>query len=79
MPVESLFPQGGGGIKLAANSGWSRVLGIDAVSGPPHGDFANEGEARAASLRCPGWRPLMLAGVVLDLLGEVGDQVGSLC
>jgi hypothetical protein len=30
MPIESLFPQGGGGIKLAASSGWSRVMGIDA-------------------------------------------------
>ena len=78
MPVELLFPLGGGGIKLASFSGWSRILGIDAGSGSPHSDSANEGDARVASRRCPGWRPLMLAGVVLDLLGEVGDKLGSL-
>ena len=49
MPVEALFPQGGGCIELASSSGWSRVLGIDAVGGPPHCDFANEGGARVAS------------------------------
>jgi hypothetical protein len=49
MPVESLFPEGGGGIKLAASSGWSRVLGIDAVGGPPHRDFADKCGARVTS------------------------------
>jgi hypothetical protein len=27
----------------------------------------------------PGWRTISLAGVVLDLVGEVGDKLGSLC
>ena len=45
MPVEALFPQGGGCFELAS-SGWSRVLGIDAVGGAPHCDFADEGGAR---------------------------------
>ena len=78
MPVESLFPQGRQRIELAP-SGWSRVLGIDAVGGPPHCDFANEGCARVSFRRSPGWRGVTLAGVVLDLVGEVGDKSGSLC
>ena len=73
MPVEALFPQGGGCLELASSSGWSRVLGIDAVGGAPHCDFADEGAARVSSRWCPDWRGVALAGVVLDLLGEVGD------
>ena len=78
MPVEALFPQGRERFELGS-SGWSRVLGIDAVGGPPHCDHADEGGARVASR----WRPdqlgVALAGVVLDLGGEVGDLLGSLC
>ena len=78
MPLESLFPQGGGCIELASSSGWSRVLRIDAVGGPPHRDFANEGGGMTS--RCsPDWRPLTVADVILDLLGEVGDKLGSFC
>jgi hypothetical protein len=74
MPVEALFPQGGGCLEVASSSssGWSRVLGIDAVGGPPHCDFADEG-AGVSSRWCPDWRGVTLAGVVLDLVGEVGD------
>jgi hypothetical protein len=78
MPVESLFPQGGSCIELASSSGWSRVLGIDAVGGSPNCDFANEGGGMT-SCCSPGWRTISLAGVVLDLVGEVGDKLGSLC
>jgi hypothetical protein len=78
MPVESLLPQGGGCIELAAFSGWSRVLAVDAVGGPPDCDFANE-DGGMSSCRCPGWRSVTLAGVILDLFGEVGDQLGSPC
>ena len=49
----------------AVRSGWSAVLGVDAVGGPPHGDFTDEGGARVAArrrpyrlVRCPGWRSL---------------------
>ena len=49
MPVEALFPQGRERLELASFSGWSRVLGIDAVGGPPHCDFADEGGALVAS------------------------------
>jgi hypothetical protein len=74
IPVEALFPQGDGCVELASSSsGWSRVLGIDAVGGAPHRDFADEGGARMISLWCPGWLGVTLASVVLDLVGEVGD------
>ena len=39
IPVEALFPEGRERFELGS-SGWSRVLGIDAVGGPPHCDFA---------------------------------------
>ena len=75
MPVEALFPQGRERFELAS-SGWSPVLGIDAVGGPPHCDFADESGARVASGRCPGWLGVALAGLILDQVGEVDDQVG---
>ena len=78
MPVEALFPQGRERFELAS-SGWSRVLGIDAVGCLPHCDVADEGGARVISRWRPDWRGVNLAGVVLDLVGEVGDQLGSLC
>jgi hypothetical protein len=76
--VEALFPQGWERFELGF-SGWSRVLGIDAVGGPPHCDFADEGCARASSRWCPDWLAVTMAGVILDLVGEVGDELGSLC
>jgi hypothetical protein len=59
--------------------GWSQVLGIDAVGGPPQCDFADEGGARVTSRWCPDWLRVTLAGVVLYLVGEVDDKLGSLC
>jgi len=61
MPVEVLFPEGRACLELASSSGWSRVLGIDAIGGAPHRDFANEGGARVASRRCPDWLGVTLA------------------
>ena len=72
MPAESLLPQGGGCIELASSSGWSRVLGIDAVGGPPYCDFANKGGGTTS--RCsPGWQAITVADGISDLLSEVGD------
>jgi len=76
MPVEALFPEGGSCFELAS-SGRSWVLGIDAVGGAPHGDFADEG-AGVTSRYCPNWRGITVAGAIPDLVGEVGDQLGSL-
>jgi hypothetical protein len=42
--VKALFPQGRERFELGS-SGWSRVLAIDAVGGPPHCDFTNEAAA----------------------------------
>ena len=78
MRVEAFFPKGGGCIKLASSSGWSRVLRIDPVGGPPHCDFANQGSGKLPH-RSPDRRPLTVADVILDLLGEVGDKLGQLC
>ena len=77
VPVEALFPQGRKGFELGS-SGWSGVLGIDAVGGPPHCNFTNEGAAQVACQWSPGRLGVTLAGVILDLVGEVCDQLGSL-
>jgi hypothetical protein len=78
IPVQVLFPQGWERFELDS-SGWSRVLGFDAVGGPPNGDLADEGGAQVASRWCPDWLGVTLAGVVVNLVGEVGDKLGSLC
>src|SRR5215217_7461030 len=78
MPVESLFPEGGGCLELES-SGWSRVLGIDAVGGSPYCDFADEGGAQLTSRCSPVQRGVTLAGMVVNLGGEVGDELRSLC
>jgi hypothetical protein len=77
IPVEALFPQGRKRSELAS-SGWSWVSGIDAVGGPPHCDFADE-RGGLTSQCSPGWLRVTVAGVVLDLVGEVGDELASLC
>jgi hypothetical protein len=79
MPVEVLFPEGRERFELASSPGWSRVVGIDAVGGPPNCDFGDEGCARVFSRCSPSWLGVSVAGVVLNLGGEVGDQLGSLC
>jgi hypothetical protein len=79
IPVEALFPEGWEGFELASFSGWSRVVGIGAVGGAPHSDFADQGRARVTSRWRPGWLGVTSPGVVLDLVGEVCDQGGSLC
>jgi hypothetical protein len=73
VPVEALFPEGRKRFELVS-SGWSRVLGIDAVGCAPHGDFAGEAGARVASRWCPDWLGVTVPGVVLNLVGEVCDQ-----
>jgi hypothetical protein len=42
--VEVLLPEGGHGLQLSC-SGWSAVLGVDAVGGSPDLDFTEEGDA----------------------------------
>ena len=71
-PVEALFPEGRERFELGS-SGWSWILGIDAVGGPPDCEFADEGGARMTAWGFPGWRGVTLAGVIVNLVGEVGD------
>ena len=79
MPVEVLFPEGRERFELASSPGWSRVLGIVAVGGPPHSDSTDKCCAGVSSPCSPDWLGVTLAGVILDLVGEVGNQLGSLC
>ena len=69
--VEVVLPEGRSCLQLCC-SGWSWVAGVDAVGGPPHGDFTNDGEVRAAARRRPHRLGFVLAGVTSDLIGEVG-------
>ena len=76
-PVEASFPESRKRFELGS-SGWSRVLGVDAVGGAPHRDFTNQGGAGMPSRWCPDRRRADPPGVTSDLVGEVGDSVGSL-
>ena len=76
--VEVLFPQGRECLERGSCSGGSLILGIDAISGPPHGYVADECGARVASRPSPDW---LIAGSdceVSNLAGEVGDVLCSL-
>jgi hypothetical protein len=59
-------------------SGWSSVVGVDAVGGPPDGDFTDEPDVQVSTRRRPNRLDAVGAGVVSNVLGEVGDQLGSL-
>jgi hypothetical protein len=76
-PVEVPLPEGGRIVWLCW-SGGSVVVGVDAVGGPPDGDFTDEFDVWVAARWRPNWLDAVVAGVVLNVLGEVGDQVGSL-
>jgi hypothetical protein len=52
--VEVLFPEGRERFELGS-SGWPWILGVDAVGGAPHCDFADECGARVASRPSPDW------------------------
>jgi hypothetical protein len=69
--VEVVLPEGRSCGQLCC-SGWSWVAGVDAVGGPPHGDFTDDGEVRAAARRRPDRLGFVLAGVTSDLVGEHG-------
>jgi hypothetical protein len=47
IPVEALFPQGRKHVELSS-SGWSGVLGIDAVGGPPYCNVAERARCSGA-------------------------------
>jgi hypothetical protein len=75
--VEVVLPDGGSCLQLCC-SGWSWVVGVDAVGGPPHHDFTDDGEVRMAARRRPHRLGFLLAGVTSNLVGEVGNQLEPL-
>ena len=70
-----LLPFGRSGRQLFG-SGGAVVVAVDAVGGPPHGDFTNEGGAQRIALRHPMGLSAVLVGVMSNVVGEVGDQLG---
>ena len=73
--VEALLAFRESGLELFW-SGWSAVLGVDAVGGPPHGDISDEADVQVAPGGAhTGWsrRGRRLAP---NLIGEIGDQLG---
>jgi hypothetical protein len=70
--VEVVLPEGRGCLQLCC-PGWSWVVGVDAVGGPPHRDFAHDGKVRAAARRRPHRLGIILAGVTSDPIGEAGN------
>jgi hypothetical protein len=58
--VEVVLPESRGYLQLCW-SGWLWVVGVDAVGGPPHRDFTNDGEVRTAARRRPHRLGIVLA------------------
>jgi hypothetical protein len=72
--IEMLLPFGRSGRQLFW-SGGAAVMGVDAVGGPPDGDFTNESGAQRAALRHPIGLSAVV-GVMSNVVGEVGDELG---
>jgi hypothetical protein len=75
--IEVVLPEGGSCLQLSC-SGWSSVAGVDAVGGPPHGDFTHDDEVRAIARRRPHRLCILMAGLISDPIGEVGNELGPL-
>ncbi len=73
--IEMLLPFGRSGRQLFW-SGRAAVMGVDAIGGPPHGDFTNESGAQRTVLRHPMGLSAVVGGVMSNVVGEVGDQLG---
>jgi hypothetical protein len=75
--VEVVLPERRGCPQLCC-SGCSWVAGVDAVGGPPHRDFTDDGEVRAAARLHPHRLGFVLADLASDPVGEVGNELGPL-
>jgi hypothetical protein len=73
--VETLLPVGRSGRQLFW-SGGAGVVGVDAIGGPPHGDFSDVSGAQRTILRHPMGLSAVVVGVMSNVVGEVGDQLG---
>jgi hypothetical protein len=71
--LEMSLPFGRRDLQLV-RSGSAAVVGIDAVGGPPDGDFTKEGGGRVAVRRCPYGLFAAMAGAVSDPIGEVDNE-----
>ena len=72
--IEMLLPFGRSGRQLLW-SGGAAVVGVDAIGGPPHGDFTNESGAQRPALRHPMGLNAVVVGMMSNVVGEVGDQL----
>jgi hypothetical protein len=66
--IEMLLPFGRSGRQLYW-SGGAGVVRVDAIGGPPHGDFTNESGAQRAALRHPRGLSAVVAGVMSNVVG----------
>lgn len=68
--VEALLAFRESGLKLFW-SGWSAVLGVDAVGGPPHGDISDEADVQVRARRHPHELGAVVAGSLTpNLIGQ---------
>jgi hypothetical protein len=72
--IEMLLPFGRSGRQLFC-SGGAGIVGIDAIGGPPHGDFTNESGAQRTVLLAPMGLSAVVVGVMSNVVGEVADQL----
>jgi hypothetical protein len=75
--VEVVLPEGGSSLQLSC-SGWSSVIGGDAVGGSPHGNFTDDADVRLAARRQPNWLHAVLTGLIANVTGKVDHQPGPL-
>jgi hypothetical protein len=75
--IEVVLPERGSCLQLCC-SGWSSVAGVDAVGGPPDGDFTEEDGGRVAARRCPHGLFAAMAGAVSDLICEADNELRPL-
>ena len=73
--IEMLLPCGRSSRQLYW-SGVAAVMGVDAIGGPPHGDFTNESGAQRTALPHPMGPSGVVVGVIPNMVGEVDDQLG---
>ena len=67
--VEVVLPEGRSCLQLCC-SGGSWVAGVDAVGSPPHRDFTDDRQVRAAPRRRPHGPGCVSAGLTSNLVGE---------
>jgi hypothetical protein len=75
--VEVLSPEICSGLELSS-AGCSWVVCVDAVRCAPNGDLLEQAGARAAVRGCPGGCSVGAAGLFSDVVGEAGDELGTL-